>query len=691
MKSLKHVLVSVIVAILAVSFIASNVAGAVMTKKSYESQIRENHRQLGSSIMMGVKGFIEKSYAVTEQLAKTPVVYAFDANGQASVLSETIQRHSYFDLFYIQGTDGMQTARSSGNLGDRSERWWFKQVMETKKPFVSKSYYSLSGNVPVTSAIIPIYNTQNKLTGVMGSDIRLGELQKIVEDLSTTSAFAYVIDGEGVVIAHPDKMKVAELYNYKTLEKTVLKKDASGKVLVDADGNQVTEKQSFEISGTLTQITKEVLEGKSGFERYTDIDGNQVYSSYMPIVLPGSSASWGVITVEKASDALAFSESVAKLNRGLSVGLVLIAALISFLVAGRITKPVQQMEKLMSQAASGDLSVRCTYTGQNEIGRLSRGFNQMMMDFNELLSGTMDASEEVRTYSSKMKTSMDSTRSVMHHISKSIGDVSEAALQQAQGAERGLEESLNLSNELDDMAKNIDSSISASDEIITMSSQGTQSMQALSDKNTETVAFSEKVYEAVSSLNSKTNEIITVVDAISGISEQTNLLALNASIEAARAGEHGRGFAVVADEVRKLAESTGTSTENVRNIIDSVRKDIESAQNTIEANGQIIKSQSEAVGNALATFDTIHKSVVEMSEITRSLSRSLSKVMESRTAFIETIESVSATSEETAAAVDDVTAMTQKQDKAIADINTLADHLNALSGALKETLEKFAV
>lgn len=662
-----------------------------MTKRNYEKQIEADHYLLSESIQQSVKSFIEKSYAITEQIAKTPAVYDFNTRMQEEVLVETISRHTYFDLLYIQGADGMQTARSAGNLGDRSERWWFKQAMATHEPFVSKSYYSLSGNTPVTSAIVPIYDSSNTLTGIMGSDIRLNQLQEIVETFSTDTTIAYVIDGEGVVIAHPDASKVAELFNYKTLEKTVLKKDANGKIVVDSDGNQVTELQSFEISSALSHITNEVLNGSSGFAKYKNLEGDEVYSAYMPIELPGSSNSWGVISVEKTKDALAFSHQVRRMNIFLSLGLIVLAAGVSRLIAGRITKPIENLEQLMSRVSTGDLSVKSTYTGQNEIGRLSIGFNKMIQDFNSLISETRSASVEVHDYAGKMSASMNETETVVGNISRSIDDVSQAALQQAKGAEQGLTESLKLATELDEMAKNIDASISATDSIMTLSSSGTESMEVLSKKNTETVEMSQQVYDAVNNLNSKTNEIITVVDAISGISDQTNLLALNASIEAARAGEHGRGFAVVAEEVRKLAESTGDSTENVRRIIDSVRHDIQTAQTTIQANKDAIDSQSTAVKESLVMFSSINDSVQEMSTITQTLSQSLSSVMDSRSAFIHTIEGVSATSEETAASADDVTNMMDRQHQSIADINKLSEHLSALSRALNSTLEKFSV
>lgn len=86
----------------------------------------------------------------------------------------------------------------------------------------------------------------------------------------------------------------------------------------------------------------------------------------------------------------------------------------------------------------------------------------------------------------------------------------------------------------------------------------------------------------VSTLNTSTAEIITVMESISGIAEQTNLLALNAAIEAARAGESGRGFAVVADEVRNLATSTTTNVNESSNVVKLVEEAVDGISKSIE-------------------------------------------------------------------------------------------------------------
>ena len=97
--------------------------------KSYESEIYLRSQDKSQLVSGEIATFLDGSYGITEELSVNPSILTMDTNVQTPILEDCVKRNPYLELLYIQGRDGMQTGRSSGELADRSTRWWFIQTM----------------------------------------------------------------------------------------------------------------------------------------------------------------------------------------------------------------------------------------------------------------------------------------------------------------------------------------------------------------------------------------------------------------------------------------------------------------------------------------------------------------------------------------------------------------------------------
>ncbi len=150
---------------------------------AYEEDIYSRNRDISNLLAGEISVFMDGAYGINEGLAENPSILTMETDIQTPILAQCVKRNTYLEQIYIQGTDGLQTGRSQGELADRSTRWWFVQTMSEKKPFISKSYYSVATGMPCASIFFPMYRGE-ELVGIYAADLKLDFLQDLIGEYS---------------------------------------------------------------------------------------------------------------------------------------------------------------------------------------------------------------------------------------------------------------------------------------------------------------------------------------------------------------------------------------------------------------------------------------------------------------------------------------------------------------------------
>ncbi|GAA4711537.1 methyl-accepting chemotaxis protein [Brevibacillus fulvus] len=361
---------------------------------------------------------------------------------------------------------------------------------------------------------------------------------------------------------------------------------------------------------------------------------------------------------------------------------LLAAIILGYLLSGYLTRPIVKVAKRVELVAAGDFTLEpLEIRSKDEIGLLTKDFNQMTAHLREMIQQVANRAQDVTATSEELTASSSQTAYATGEISKSVQEVADGAeyqMESVNGSNQAMKKILKSMHDISvSMGQVADSSQLATEkatsgnEVIT---KVRNQMTALSTHSTETE-------EVVNALGEKSQAIFGIVEAINGIAEQTNLLALNAAIEAARAGEHGKGFSVVADEVRKLAEQSQRETTRIQTIIDGIRQDIDRAvHSTQEGKGfiaeglaitdmagiafrEILSAIQHLNGQAAEVAATIEHAHASTEEMGASMERvvSISKQAKNNTlTIVSSVEEQTASMAEVAKAADNLSAMAEQ-------------------------------
>ncbi len=656
----------------------------VLFMSAYEKDIYSGNEDVSNLLAGEISVFLDGAYSVNEELACNPAVLTMETAVQTPILEQCVERNHYLEQIYIQGTDGMQTGRSQGELADRSARWWFVQAMSERKPFISKSYYSVATEMPCASIFFLMYRGE-ELAGIYAADLKLDFLQSLIGEYSREEdgRTSFVIDGEGVVVAHPDVRQMEEQYNYRQMIRTVSVKDGNGNARKDAEGNIITEQLPLEISDDFRQVIEEVMNGNSG-SRKISYGGKTYYASYTAIPLKGESDSWSLVTLHEKNAAMS---TVSRMLKGaaaiLAVGMGIAFLMILFL-ARRLTVPLISISGLIKEAAEGDFSIRANEGVGSEIGLLAGSFNVMTGKISDILAGIKISAGEVAECSGKLA----EIETNIGSIGKVLKEIKDGTVEQTGDVNKVVEQMANMEDNFKELKDRSSILISEAENAIRSSLEGEKSVYELKRQNMHVEENVRLSYDSIKMLEGHSAKIAQIVSVIGNISSETELLSLNASIEAARAGEAGRGFAVVAGSVGRLASDSAAAAGNIEVIIEDLCRDIEKTVLGIEEVkssmavqaeaakkvGEIFDSYQELAGRTRSSANTMDELVAEMYEIDHSVIRA-----------VERIQDISRKTEGISAE------MIDSLEEELRHIRNEVGSLTVISGELERGMDKFKI
>ena len=471
-----------------------------------------------------------------------------------------------------------------------------------------------------------------------------------------------------------------------------MEKSGSGFIFtVDADPEEPADwGDEVEVTDALVVAGNDT--GAVDDEPYADEWGNH-YSAYSPVFTSSGKVA-GIVGVDFSADW--YDEQIANNIRTIvftSLIILAVSILAILFLCSRINKGFKTLNNKLSDIAdgSGDLTKKIEISSGDEFEVIAGNMNTFIDQIRDIVSGVKNNVDSSVSASNELTGITERATETMNELSNAISGVSTGALQQAEDVNNASENVRNIVNRLSEMSDTVETAKECTNSMASNSNYVSGTFEELIASVQESMRELEQVTEEMGNVGSFVEEVINAADVINSIANQTNLLSLNASIEAARAGEAGRGFAVVAEEIGKLAVQSNESSASIKTIMDELKTQTDKTIGLVTKLNDVMSKQETTSMNSKESLTTLFENINSTKENFEAIRTNVECISEECNVLNDSISSLSAISEENASSAEITANACTEITDIINNVSDKADNIKNQSDDLGNMVGKYKV